>query len=289
MVRLDWLGLIREPLDAFGFVLFLLVFPIYHGIYPWLMTLFPDRAAKTRVDLYRRSWIERLVREEDILLAAQQTRNLTMVNTLLASSALILMGFTANVLIQAPSFSLELARAGGAGAHPTAQPVKLLLLIVVFGAAFAYCMTSLRHLGHFNVVIGADAHVIELYEGSAVDYLSALINRASNRYTLAVRCLYSASPLFFWLFDTRLFVGLTLFWALKFIGFQDFAFGFLRRKLRAPASGVAGETPASRLDREVSDVAGPVAPGGAVRHSRLDGGAAAIEAARRQRNRRVDD
>jgi uncharacterized membrane protein len=244
MSRLDWLELFQEPLDVVGLALFLLVFPIYHGIYPWLMSLFPDRAAKTRIDLYRRSWMERLVRDRDILLAAQQTRNLTMVNTLLASSALILMGFTANVLIQAPSLSLELPL-GAAAAHPSGQPVKLLLLIVVFGAAFAYCMTALRHLGHFNVVIGADAHLIELYEGSAVDYLSGLINRASNRYTLAVRCLYSASPLFFWLFDTRLFVGLTLFWALRFVGFQDFG-GFGKR--RAAGTEAPGEPPLEGLE-----------------------------------------
>ena len=103
MPRLDFLDLVQGPLDAVGLVLFLLVFPVYHGIYPWLMSLFPDRAVKTRIDLYRRSWIERLVREQDSLLAAQQTRNLTMVNTLLASSALILMGFTANLLIQGPA------------------------------------------------------------------------------------------------------------------------------------------------------------------------------------------
>jgi uncharacterized membrane protein len=256
------------------------------------MSLFPDRAVKTRIDLYRRSWIERLVREEDILLAAQQTRNLTMVNTLLASSSLILMGFTANVLIQAPSLSLELPLRAAA-AQPAGQPVKLLLLIVVFGVAFAYCMTSLRHLGHFNVVVGADKHVIELYEGSAIDYLSALINRASNRYTLAVRCLYSASPLFFWLFDTRIFVGVTLFWALKFIGFQDFAFAFVHRKLRAPASGgvVTGgvSMPAARLDRESSELGGPAALDDAARQARLDAGPAAIDEARRRRNRRVDD
>lgn len=293
MPRLDWLDLVREPLDAIGLVLFLLVFPIYHGSYPWLMSLFPDRAAKTRVDLYRRSWIERLVREEDILLAAQQTRNLTMVNTLLASSALILMGFTANMLIQAPTFSLDLPLArAAAGAHPTAQPVKLLLLIVVFGTAFAYCMTSLRHLGHFNVVIGADADVIERYEGSAVDYLSALINRASNRYTLAVRCLYSASPLFFWLFDTRLFVGVTLFWALRFIAFQDFAFAFLHRKRAAPA--VAREE-AAPLRQPADEPDGPTPwplldTTAAARRDRFDGGATGADAARRrQRDRRVDD
>ena len=241
MARFDFLDLVQQPLDAIGLALFVLVFPVYHGIYPWLMSLYPDRAARTRIDLYRRSWIERLVRERDVLLAAQQTRNLTMVNTLLASSSLILMGFTANLLMQAPELSLNLPIHGGLGVHPAAQPGKLLLLIVVFGASFAYCMTSLRHLGLFNVVIGADPDLIELNEGSAVDYLSGLINRASNRYTLAVRSLYSASPLFLWLFDPRLFVGLTLLWALKFIAFQDFAFG-LRRRRRAektPAAGVA--------------------------------------------------
>src|SRR5688572_706709 len=232
MPRLDFLDLVQGPLDAVGLVLFLLVFPVYHGIYPWLMSLFPERAVKTRIDLYRRSWIERLVREQDSLLAAQQTRNLTMVNTLLASSALILMGFTANLLIQGPQLSLELPINGAEAYHAAAQPGKLLLLIIVFGATFAYCMTALRHLGHFNVVIGADPHLIDLYEGSAVDYLSGLINRASNRYTMAVRCLYSASPLFLWLFDTRLFVGVTLIWALKFIGFQDFAFGLFGRRGR---------------------------------------------------------
>ncbi|HVR30255.1 MAG TPA: DUF599 domain-containing protein [Thermoanaerobaculia bacterium] len=283
MSRLDWLDLFQEPLDFVGFVLFLLVFPIYHGIYPWLMTLFPDRAVKTRVDLYRRSWIERLVREEDILLAAQQTRNLTMVNTLLASSALILMGFTANVLIQAPRFALDLPAAPEAlTAHPAAQPLKLLLLIIVFGSAFAYCMTSLRHLGHFNVVIGADRHVIERYEGSAIDYLSALINRASNRYTMAVRCLYSASPLFLWLFDNRLFVGVTVFWALKFIGFQDFAFG-LARKLRL----VPGSPPAH--ERRPGAAAGASSPGERPDRDQPEG-RPAVEAARlRQRSRLADD
>lgn len=241
MPRLDFLDLIQSPLDAVGLLLFLLVFPLYHGIYPWLMSLFPDRAVKTRIDLYRRSWIERLVRSEDSLLAAQQTRNLTMVNTLLASSALILMGFTANLLIQGPQLALDLPIHGTEPIHPAAQPGKLLLLIVVFGATFAYCMTALRHLGHFNVVIGADPHLIDLYEGSAVDYLSALINRASNRYTMAVRCLYSASPIFLWLFDTRLFVGVTLLWSLKFIGFQDFAFGLLRG--RRPAAHAMPQVP----------------------------------------------
>lgn len=225
----QWLALFQRPADAAGFVLFLLVFPLYHTAYPLLMRAFPNQAAKSRFDLYRRSWIERLLARNDVVAAAQLTRNLTMVNTLLASSTLILMGVTANILIQMPEV-------GAFGAdpiwetRPEATAAKLLLLIVSFGVAFAYCMTSLRHLGHFNLVIGTDPKLIDAEEGSAVEYFSALINRASNRYTLATRCLFSASPLFLWLFDTWLFILLTVFWGVKFVGFQDFAHVLRRRR-----------------------------------------------------------
>lgn len=225
-----WLTIFQDPVDGLGFLLFLLVFPIYHGIYPYLIRYFPSHAAKTRLDLFRRSWIEGLLERRDIIAAAQQTRNLTMVNSLLASSSLILMGVTANVLFRLPEFSRVLTEPESFSRHPDAQAVKLFLLIIVFAVAFAYCMTSLRHLGHFNLVIGADPEVVRRYEGPPVDYFAALINRASNRYTLAVRCLYSASPLLLWLFDQWFFIGLTLFWSIKFIGFQDFAHVLRRRR-----------------------------------------------------------
>lgn len=227
----QWLTLFQRPVDAFGCVLFLLVFPIYHSVYPWLMRLFPNKAAKSRFDLYRRSWIERLLERNDVVAAAQLTRNLTMVNTLLASSTLILMGVTANILIQLPQGTgLPLPHPSGLEAWPESTAAKLLLLIISFGVAFAYCMTSLRHLGHFNLVIGTDPKLIDAEEGSAIEYFATLINRASNRYTLATRCLFSASPLFLWLFDPWLFILLTLFWGVKFVGFQDFAHVLHRRR-----------------------------------------------------------
>jgi uncharacterized membrane protein len=187
------------------------------------MGLFPNHAAKVRMDDMRRSWIERLLRDSDIITAAQQARNLTMANSLVASSSLILMGFTANILIRLPEVDSEILELQPLVAHPDELAVKLLLLIFVFGVGFGYAMTALRHLGHFTLVVGADPEVIERHEGSAVEYLSALINRASNRSTLAMRCMYSASPLFLWLIDVKLFIALTLIWGIKFICFQDFA------------------------------------------------------------------
>lgn len=234
MASNNWLALFASPLDTAGFILFVLVFPVYHALYPLLVMASPSRTAKARFDVLRRSWIEGLLDREDYVVAAQQTRNLTMVNTLLASSSLILMGFTANLLVRSRDLLGTTTLPQGLQVDPTGQAAtgqaeKLLLLIVVFGVAFGYCMTSLRHLGHFNLVVGADRKLIESYEGSASDYLAGLINRASSRYTLATRSLYSASPLFLWLFDTWLFVAITLFWGIKFIFFQDFADRFSRR------------------------------------------------------------
>lgn len=219
----SWLVLFSQPIDIVGFGLFVLLFPFYHAVYPRLMRAFPDHAAKVRLDRFRRSWIEGLIARRDVIAAAQQTRNLTMVNSLLASSALILMGVTSNILIRLPQVSADIPHPPHFEENPEALAVKLLLLITVFGVAFAYCMTSLRHLGHFNLVIGADPQLIDELEGSSVDYFSSLINRASNRYTLAVRTLYSASAIFLWLFDPWWFIALSLFWGTKFIVFQDFA------------------------------------------------------------------
>lgn len=217
-----WLGVFRGPLDLAGFAFFVLVFPVYHGLYPWLMRWFPNRAAKVRFDRLRRSWIEGILDRQDYIVAVQQTRNLTMVNSLLASSCLILMGLSANLLISGQGIPGEILAARAATERSAALEGKVFLLLVVFAVAFAYSMTSLRHLGHFNVVIGADPRLLDELEGSSVEYLATLINRASNRYTLAVRCLYSASPLFVWLFDPWFFVLLTLFWGAKFVFWQDF-------------------------------------------------------------------
>jgi uncharacterized membrane protein len=222
-MRLDqWLGLFEHPLDVAALALFVVLFPVYHALYPLIIRRMPQRTAKGRLDRLRRSWIEGILERRDIITAAQQTRNLTMVNSLLASSSLILMGVTANILVRLAEVSEDLPYPQGWEGKTDVMAGKLLLLIVVFAVAFAYSMTCLRHLGHFNLVIGADPKVIDEQEGNAVDYLTSLINRGSNRYTLAVRTLYSASCLFLWLFDPWLFIACTLFWGIKFIFFQDF-------------------------------------------------------------------
>jgi uncharacterized membrane protein len=204
-----WLSAAFEgPADALAFALWLAVFPLYHMLYPRFSRWLPGRTMAEQVDTLRRSWIERVLAKGDVVEAAQLTRNLNMVNTFLASSALILLGFAANTVL-----------ARGASADPGAP--RVVAIIVVLALAFGYFVNSLRHIGHFNLTIGADPALVDRVYGSAIDHFSGLLARASRRYTQGIRSLYSVFPLFLWLFDSWLFLGVTAAWALWFVA-QDF-------------------------------------------------------------------
>ncbi|REJ74922.1 MAG: DUF599 domain-containing protein [Acidobacteria bacterium] len=246
----NWLAPFDTAWDVVGFAAFLLVFPIYHTVYPYFAARRPGHTARGRVDALRHSWIEGLIERGDVTTAAQQTRNLTMVNSILVSSALILLGITVNLLVNVPQRN-QVAEIvpGDWSADPDAIRIKLCLLIVVFAAAFSFCMTALRHLGHFVLIIGADPRLVSEYYGSAADYFADLINRASHRYTLGVRSFYATFPLLAWLFDSHLFVAMTLFWGFKFIGFQDFrAKRFASDEAETEERGGGGEEELGRME-----------------------------------------
>lgn len=215
----EWLAPFQTPWDVAGFILFLLIFPLYHTLYPWLSRKAKSTSARNRVDIFRESWIERIIAKGDAVGAAQQTRNLTMVSSILVSSCLIFMGLSVNLLFRLPEIN---PHPPDWNLHPDAVRMKLFGLILLFALAFSFFMTALRHLGHFVLVIGADPKVIEENVGSPVQYFSGLINRASHRYTLGVRSLYAALPWAAWILDSRLFVLITLFWGIKLVAFQDF-------------------------------------------------------------------
>lgn len=202
------LAAFERPVDGAALAVWVAVFPLYHVLYPRIARLLPGRTSAEQVDALRRSWISRVLAKGDVLEAAQLTRNLNMVNTFLASSALILLGFAANTVV---------ARAD----QPGPDAARIVLILIVLALAFGYFVNALRHIGHFNLTIGADPALVEKQYGSAVDHFSGLLARASRRYTQGIRALYSVFPLFLWLYDPWLFLAVTVLWACWFVA-QDF-------------------------------------------------------------------
>ncbi|MEE8105978.1 MAG: DUF599 domain-containing protein [Planctomycetota bacterium] len=214
-----WQSVFQSVWDYVGAILFVLVFPVYHAIYPVVARHLPSRAAQARTQLYRHSWIRGLLERGDLLMGVHQARNLTMMNSLLVSSTVILIGLTAALVPQIQTLvDLEILDQAGA----RAAFVKLTLLILILAIACSYFMGAMRHIGHFTLVLGADLKLVEEHDGDPVEYFSGLMDKASSRHTLGMRTFYSALPVLLWVFDTWLFVGITAFWGAKFMGFQDF-------------------------------------------------------------------
>lgn len=198
----------ERPIDTVAFALWVAVFPLYHMLYPKIARWMPGKTTAGQVETLRRSWVSRLLATGDVVTAAHQTRNLNMVNTFLASSAIILLGFAANMIV-------------GHASPGDSATARIILILIVLAVAFAYFVNSLRHIGHFTLTIGADPALVDKLHGSAVDYFSGLLARASRRYTQGTRTLFSVFPLFLWLFSSWLFLLVTAIWAVWFL-VQDF-------------------------------------------------------------------
>ena len=65
----DLLAPFEGPIDVVGFVLWLLVFPVYHSLYPLLAH---RRTALERFGRFRRSWVKRVIDNDNLLFAVQR-------------------------------------------------------------------------------------------------------------------------------------------------------------------------------------------------------------------------
>jgi len=172
----------------------------YHTIiYPYILSRYPMKTAKGKINLYRRSWVEKVLEKDDIETAVQQVRNLTMVATLFASSSLIILGAITNVfLTRYPSSQIDIFS------------IKVYLLMSIFGASFLLFLFSLRHLNYFTVLIGAKREVVEGIEADMITMLAERMNLAMNRYTLGARCYYYSLAVIAWFFSVWVFITITL-------------------------------------------------------------------------------
>ena len=221
----EWLEVLKSPLDWIGFALLVLVFPVYHTLHPRLRRRFLHYATGKRFDRWTESWIRRLVENGQVIVGAQQARNTTMVASLLASSTLILMGFAANLVLSSANTD-----EGSLRIDPTGISLKVSLAFLVLAVSFSYFVSCLRRLGQFTIMLGADPELMDRTVGSAAGYLTEVFRLAIRAYTLGVRYLYAIFPIAFWIFDTWLFVLVTLVWGFKFIVIEDFAYLVKRRK-----------------------------------------------------------
>ena len=192
-------------------ICFLIIFLGYNFSYFWYTKEHPRKTQKGRHNIYRKYWIENVLKKGRGMVAVQQIRNMTTVTTFLASSTLIFMG----VLVSFSSASFPI--------QEDYADYKFNALIGIIALAFFNFLFTLRTTNNITILIESSPSKIEELEGiPAVQYLTNKINQAFLLHTLGMRCLYYSIPLFFWFFNPFVFIITTVILTFGIAYFLDF-------------------------------------------------------------------
>lgn len=187
--------------DYAGMVVFALATVAYHFFYAYWTSKHPLETVKGKTALYRRTFVKRILDREEQMLAVQSIRNLLMTSSFMASSALLVIAVVLNYLL------------GTTGDAPGSARLKFQLLVLagIYGYAFFSFLLSTRYLNHFTILVAADKDLIGSVEPvDAVTFLSNILNRAGNRFTMGQRAYYFSLPAVAWVVDAWAFLLLTL-------------------------------------------------------------------------------
>jgi len=148
----------------------------------------------------RTAWVENIMAEKNGILAVQTLRNSTMAATFLASTGILLMMGTLNLMQNSgKKDSLLHTLQSGIVAGDQFEQVKLLILLATFFWAFFSFSMALRMYNHVGYIINSSNEKQRFYP--TPHYVSRLLNRSGNYYSLGMRAYYISVPLVFALFN----------------------------------------------------------------------------------------
>ena len=149
----------------------------------------------------RAAWVENIMAERNnAILAVQTLRNSTMAATFLASTAILLMMGTLNLMQNSNNTnSLLHSLQSGIAAGDDMEQIKLLILLATFFWAFFSFSLALRMYNHVGYLINASNDKHQFHP--TAHYISRLLNRSGNYYSLGMRAYYISVPLVFALFN----------------------------------------------------------------------------------------
>ena len=157
----------------------------------------------------RSAWVERIMSNEDGILAVQTLRNSTMAATFLASTAVLLVIGVLTLSEQSDKFGSTWHALNIVGVtNPQLWLIKLLTLMLdLFVAFFAFSMSIrvFNHVGYMINVPKAAGH-----KSISPRHVAVHLNRAGRFYSIGMRAYYFLVPLVFWLFGPHFMLLATI-------------------------------------------------------------------------------
>jgi len=195
--------------DIVGFVLSALLLSVYHLYLRQRVKRNPAYTVQAVNVMARSAWVERIMKNEDGILAVQTLRNSTMAATFLASTAVLL-------IIGVLTLSEQGDKLGGTwhalnivgATRAELWLTKLLMLMLdLFVAFFAFSMSIrvFNHVGYMINVPKAAGH-----KSISPRHVAVHLNRAGRFYSIGMRAYYFLVPLVFWLFGPHFMLLATI-------------------------------------------------------------------------------
>lgn len=185
--------------DIVGFVLSVVLLAAYHLYLRQQVKRNPAYTVQAVNVMARSAWVERIMKNEDGILAVQTLRNSTMAATFLASTAVLLIVGVLTLSEQGDKLGSSWHSLNAVGAtHAEMWITKLLVLMLdLFVAFFSFSMSIrvFNHVGYMINVPKAAGH-----KSISPRHVAVHLNRAGRFYSIGMRAYYFLVPLVFWLF-----------------------------------------------------------------------------------------
>ena len=149
----------------------------------------------------RTAWVERMMAENQGILAVQTLRNAIMGASFFASTAVALIVGTITLSTQYDRLNVAwqtLSPIGAIDEH--LWLMKILVLLIDMLIAFVFFSQSIRLMAHVGIMISVPTATMR------PAFVADMLIQAGRYHTRGMRCYYFAAPLLFWLFGPLLLV-----------------------------------------------------------------------------------
>jgi uncharacterized membrane protein len=164
----------------------------YHFFVRVRMRRDPAFTIQAVINRGREAWVERMMRENQGILAVQTLRNSIMAATFFATTAVALIVGT--ITLSTQSGALRSMSETLAAADERWWFLKIVLMLVDMLCAFIFFSQTIRYLAHTSLMISAPP------EAASPPMVAKLLIQAGRFHTRGMRCYYYAGPMLFWLF-----------------------------------------------------------------------------------------
>jgi uncharacterized membrane protein len=208
--------------DYFGLGLFLTFFFGYQYTYFFISHNLKKITRESRINTYRKYWLEIIIQENQSTFAIQTIRNLTMTNTFLVSLTMILMGGMISVLSANLNLIQTLETINDLDSstylnYLQLHPVAIKIIVGIFMlliSAYNFTMT-LRILYNMNFTASSAMRLPD-----AKDFQLDQLRRQARHFITGLRSLYFFFGPMLWILDTTVMIVFTVVATVSFLRFD---------------------------------------------------------------------